>query len=359
MNSYERVMCCLNHQPADRLPLDGRFHPEVLRRLGDHFGTDDREAIEEALGIDFDGIGMRASDEFRARASRTPRGLYIVHPDGSYEDEWGVRVKYDAQHRYYRFVYQPLADDAAISSYRFPDLDAPGRFRHTPVPDDQKERPLVAGISNLFKLIWHIRGLDRFMMDLVGDVDLAEELLDRALEYNLKLVRRLAALGVDILGDVGDVSMQNRMMMSPTTWRTLFKPREAQVVAEARRLGIAHCYFHTDGNPMDILDDLVEIGFDMIDPVQPESVDPAEIKRRYGKRLTLHGCVSAQQTLPFGTVEDVRAEVLERIRTCGYDGGLIIAGSNVVQPDVPLENILAMYDTVKEVGARAYTAAPA
>lgn len=358
MNSYERVVCCLEHEPADRLPLDGTFHPEVWERLEAHFGTKRRDEIRDALGLDFQHAGMGPSEAFKARATATRRGLYVIHPDGSWEDEWGVRILYDRQERYYRFTYQPLAEDDALATYQFPDLDAPGRFRTRTAPGP-KEHPLICGISNLFKLTWHLRGLDRMLMDIVGNVDYAEALLDRALAWNLDLVRRLAAIGVDVLGCVGDISMQTGMMMSPAVWRRLFKPREAQVVAEAKRAGIRYCYFHTDGNPTAILDDLVEIGFDMLDPVQPEAVDPAEIKRRYGKRLTLHGVVSAQQTLPFGSVADVRAEVLQRIRTCGYDGGLIIAGNNVVQPDVPLENVLAMYDTVKEVGARAYTGVPA
>jgi uroporphyrinogen-III decarboxylase len=103
-----------------------------------------------------------------------------------------------------------------------------------------------------------------------------------------------------------------------------------------------------------VLDDLVEIGFDIINPVQPECMDLPELKRRYGAKLTLHGTISAQRTLPFGTPQDVRAEVLERIETCGYNGGLVLAPNNNVQQDVPMENLLALYQTVKEVGPRAY-----
>jgi len=352
MNSYERVMCCLNHEPADRLPVDGSFHPEVWRMLEEHLGTTDRNAIQEALGIDFRQAGMGVAETFKARATHTRHGWRIAHPDGTVEDEWGVRVRFDRQERYYRFVYQPLAV-VPLEDYTFPDLDAPGRFA-PPAAGQRSPYARICGISNLFKGCWHLRGLDQWMMDLLADVDYAEALLDRMLAWNLELVRRLAAQGLDILGLVGDISMQQGMMISPATWRRLFKRREALVVAEAHRLGIRHVYFHSDGNPSAILDDLVEIGITMLDPVQPESVDPAELRRRYGRRLTLHGTISAQHTLPFGTPEEVRAEVWERIRTCGYDGGLVIAPNNVVQPDVPLENLLTMYATVREVGAPAF-----
>jgi uroporphyrinogen decarboxylase len=352
MNSYERVMACLAHEPADRLPVDGSFHNEVWRALEAHFETADHEAILEALGIDLRPVGMGSSDAFRARATHTRHGWRIVHPDGTLEDEWGVHVRYDRQGRYYRFAHQPLAE-TPLEEYTFPDLDAPGRFP-PPAPGPRSPYARVAGISNLFKGCWHLRGLDRWMMDLLVNVDYAEALLDRMLAWSLALVRRLAGQRVDILGLIGDISMQQGMMISPTVWRALFKQREAQLVAEARRLGIPHVYFHSDGNPSAILDDLVEIGIDMVDPVQPECVDPAALRRRYGNRLTLHGTISSQHTLPFGSPGDVRTEVEERIRTCGASGGLIIAPNNVVQPDVPLENLLTMYATVQDVGARAY-----
>ena len=127
MNSYERVMACLAHEPADRLPVDGSFHNEVWRALEAHFETADHEAILEALGIDLRPVGMGSSDAFRARATHTRHGWRIVHPDGTLEDEWGVRVRYDRQERYYRFAHQPLAE-TPLEAYTFPDLDAPGRF---------------------------------------------------------------------------------------------------------------------------------------------------------------------------------------------------------------------------------------
>jgi uroporphyrinogen decarboxylase len=101
---------------------------------------------------------------------------------------------------------------------------------------------------------------------------------------------------------------------------------------------------------MEVMEDLIEIGFDIIDPIQPECMNPYEVKKRFGHRMTLHGTISSQQTLPFGTVEDVRNEVRERIQRCGRNGGLVIAPNNVVQFDVPLENLLAVYETAKEVG---------
>jgi uroporphyrinogen decarboxylase len=144
--------------------------------------------------------------------------------------------------------------------------------------------------------------------------------------------------------------------MKPATWRKHFKWRDAALVEEAKKYGVKYFYFHSDGNLTEFFPDLVEIGFNIIDPIQPECMDPNEIKERFGDRVVLHGTVSSQHTLPFGSVEDVRAEVMDRVSRCGYNNGLVIAPNNIVQFDVPLENILAVYDTVKEIGPEFYRA---
>ena len=109
-----------------------------------------------------------------------------------------------------------------------------------------------------------------------------------------------------------------------------------------------HIFIHSDGNLMEIMDDLIEIGFDIINPIQPECMDPFAVKRRWGDVITMDGCGSIQDVLPFGTVDDVRKHVTDLIEGCAYNGGLILAPSNVVQQDTPLENVLAFYETACE-----------
>jgi uroporphyrinogen decarboxylase len=356
MNSRERVWCCLDHKRADRLPLDGSFHAQVWPRLKAHFGTDDEEMVLRELGIDFRGVSMEPSEAFRQRAVETPQGWRIPHPDGSLEDEWGVRNRYEAGDAYYRYVYHPLADEDALNAFEFPDLDEPGRFnqarRHA--ARWRHEFPIMGGVGNLYRDSWFLRGMQQWMMDLVLNPGFVEALLDKMLAWKLEILRHLADVGIDIFSVSGDIAMQQTLIMHPDTWRRYFKPRDAALIDAARRLGITHFYYHSDGNITPVLDDLVEVGFDIFDPMQPECLDMPDIKRRYGDRITMHGTISAQQTLPFGTPADVRAEVDERLRTLGYNGGLVIGPNNVVQPDVPLDNILAMYQAVKDIGARAY-----
>jgi uroporphyrinogen decarboxylase len=342
--------------PADRLPLDGSFHAEVWPRLKAHFATDDEEAVLRALGIDFRAVGMDVSDEFRQRAVMTPQGWLVRHPDGSLEDEWGVRIKYDDQERYYRYVYHPLADEAMLDRFEFPDLDEPGRFKEAQhdVEMWHDECVVMGGTGTFYRDCWFLRGMQQWMMDLILNPDFVKALTDKMLSWKLELLRRLVEVGIDVFSIGGDIAMQQTLIMHPDVWREHFKTCDAALIEEGRRLGVEHFYFHSDGNIMPVLDDLVEIGFDILDPVQPECLDPVQIKRRYGDRITLHGTISAQQTLPFGTPADVQAEVETRGKTLGHNGGLVIAPNNAVQPDVPLANLLAVYDTVKKIGDRVY-----
>ena len=137
------------------------------------------------------------------------------------------------------------------------------------------------------------------------------------------------------------------MMLSPQIWRSYFKPRLSSLLEEVRKEYNVMFMFHSDGNMEEVFDDIVAIGFDAITPIQPESMDVEKIKQRYGSKVCLHGTISCQKTLPFGTPDDVASEVRQRIECCGTNGGLILAPSNTVQHDVPLENLLALYETAK------------
>ena len=348
MTSRERVLRCLNHQTADRVPLDGLFRPEVWVKLKKHFGTEDENLVSERLGLDFKSVDMTLPREFLKRSGGEE---FIRHDDGSCEDEWGVRHVIGENSPYMRYVYQPLSEENNLDTYIFPSLE--GRFDGLKERVDQLKKNYVvsAKTGTFFKSAWLLRGLTEFLMDIASESPFVVKLLDRILEHKLEVVRQFARAGVDIIALDGDIAMHTRLFMKPHLWRKHFKWRDAMVVEEGRKYGVEHFYFHTDGNLMEALGDLIEIGFDIFDPIQPECMDPYEVKERFGDRMTLHGTISAQRTLPFGTVEDVRNEVRERIERCGKDGGLVIAPSNMVQFDVPLENLLAVYETAKEMGS--------
>jgi len=207
----------------------------------------------------------------------------------------------------------------------------------------------IIEVRNVFKLSWELRGFELYMMDLVLEPLLVETLAERVLEHLIEQSKHLVKCGVDMIMITGDIAMQESMMLSPPMWRKYFKPRLRLWLEEVRRDGDVYFMFHSDGNMEPVIDDLVEIGFDVINPIQPECMDVLEIKRRLGSQVCLHGTISCQKTLPFGTPADVADEVRQRIFCCGQDGGLILSPSNTVQPDVPIQNILALYMTAKNI----------
>jgi len=151
------------------------------------------------------------------------------------------------------------------------------------------------------------------------------------------------------LGD--DIGMQSGMIMSADTWRHWLKPRLAQIIRAAKEVKPdIHIFYHSDGDCRAVIRDLIEIGVTVLNPVQPECMDPAEIKAAFGDQLAFWGTIGTQTTMPFGTPEQVRATVRERIMTVGKGGGLLIAPTHILEPEVPWDNIIAFVEAVNEYG---------
>ena len=148
-----------------------------------------------------------------------------------------------------------------------------------------------------------------------------------------------------------DVANQQRLMFSRDHWRKFMKVRWAEVYAAARAIKPdIEIWYHSDGNIADIIPELIEIGVTILNPVQPECLDPLSVKREYGDRLVIDGAIGTQTTMPFGTAQEVRERVRERAVTLGHDGAYIISPTHVLEPEVPLENIAALFDTAREFG---------
>jgi uroporphyrinogen-III decarboxylase len=191
------------------------------------------------------------------------------------------------------------------------------------------------------------------MMDFVSNPDLAERILDIPFRYHLAAAQKLVELGVDMIWTGDDIGGQHAMIFSPQSWRKFLKPRLAEFVATLKRQNPAiKIAYHSDGCFYPVVPELIDIGVDILNPVQPRSMDPALLKKQYGEQLCFWGSVDEQHTLPFGTPEEVRAEVLSRLRTLGDNGGLILGPTHHVQLDTPLENFRAMTDTIRQTPYR-------
>lgn len=203
----------------------------------------------------------------------------------------------------------------------------------------------------IYEVAWQIRGLEETLTDMVERPELADCLFERLARLRLAQTRAHIAAGCDVLLLGDDVSGQNGMLMSPALWRRYLKPRLARIIAEARAIdpGIP-VFYHSDGDCRAIIEELIEIGVTILNPVQPECMDPADLKRRYGDRLAFWGTIGIQGTLPFGAPADVRREVKLRMDTVGRGGGLLLGPSHMIEPEVPWENLVALYEAIDEYG---------
>jgi uroporphyrinogen decarboxylase len=273
-----------------------------------------------------------------------------------YTDEWGVgwqSTSYTTPFgvgRYTEIAGHPLADEQAIQSYRPPDPSRPELYAEAErVMRDYQGEYWIVGVTvtTIFETAWALRGYERLLTDFALNPEIAETILEIPYRYHLYAAKKLVQMGVDMIWLGDDIGAQNRMLISPAMWRRFLKPRLANFIAEIKGLNPAlKVAYHSDGEISPVIPDLIEIGLDVLNPVQPASMDPAKLKAQYGERLCFWGTIDEQHTLPFGTPEQVRAEVVERIRTVGVDGGLILGPTHHVQLDTPLENFWAMVEGI-------------
>ncbi len=354
MKHRDRVASALHHEAPDRCPMQISFTPEFAARLRARIGQQTGKAHNPHGGGNtyYLEIGL---DEDMLLSSVGWANSYYAGDD--YTDEW-VIVWHSTEYRtpfgvghYTEICGHPLADEAAVVSYKVPDPHRPELYRDTAnlLARFGKEYWIVgATVTTIFEAAWALRGLETLLMDMLADPELADAILDIPFNYHLTAAKRLAEMGVDMIWTGDDVGTQNGMLMSPDMWRRFLKPRMARFISEVKAIkpDIKIAY-HSDGNVQAIIPELIEIGLDVLNPVQPASMNPATLKRQYGDRLCFWGSMDEQHTLPFGSPEDVRREVRLRLETLGAKGGLVIGPTHHVQLDTPLENFDAMVDEIR------------
>jgi len=356
MNHRERVETALNHETPDRCPMQISFTPEFAQRLREEMHTDNPRLHNPHGGGNTYGL-ERSLDEDLLLTSVGWANSYYSSSE-AYTDEWGIgwdlkeySTKY-GKGTYTEITTHPLADDKAVASYRPPDPNRPDLYEDARETIRQfgKEYWIVGvTVCTIFETAWALRGLDQMMIDFVLNPELADEILDIPFKYHLAAAKKMVELGVDMIWTGDDVGTQQSMLISPELWRRFLKPRMAEFISEVKKInhGVQVAY-HSDGMVEPIIPELIEIGLDVLNPVQPACMDPGKIKKKYGEHLSFWGTIDEQYTLPFGTAGEVKNEVKERLASVGEGGGLIIGPTHHVQLDTPMENFKAMVDTIRE-----------
>ncbi len=361
MTPRERILTALRHERPDRTPTKLGARPEVNRALIEYYGVETIGEVQDIIGADgwasvgygiaFPGYEERTTDRLVGDCPYAG-ARYVFHDENTFEDEWGVVRKVGSDRKYVEWITGPLAGVEDPDEYDFPGLDRlidDGTVPERVAKLKAEGKFVMCGVANPFKTAWELRGLQNILADYITAPEFIEKLYDKMVILYGEMWARAAEAGVDMVTMTGDVAMQDRIIMGPERWRQVDKPKLAEMVRRATEKNPdVHVLIHSDGALWDIMDDLIEIGFDVVDPIQPECMDPIEVKKRYGDRITLHGGGSIQHTLPFGTVEDVRRHVIELIEGCGYDGGFVLRASNVIGFDTPIENVVAFFETARD-----------
>jgi uroporphyrinogen decarboxylase len=373
MTHRERVLAALHRQEPDRVPLDlgGTFASTITlkcyQRLKAKLGVEQPTLVmsrRSQVAYPHEEVLLRFDIDTRGIQPRSPSGWQDkVFPDGSYEDEWGVVRSLPPEGGHYYVSGPPLAGDPdpkRIESHPWPDPHDPGLVEG--IAEEAKrlhQETDFAVILNLPVGLVHqsqfLRGYEEWLVDLLLHPGFAEALLDKVLEIQCIIGERMveaAGDNIDLLFYGDDIAFQGGPMISPPLYRSLIKPRHRQLFSRLKAKARVPLLFHSCGSVYSLLDDLIEIGVDCINPVQvsAKDMDTRRLKREFGDRLSFWGAIDTHRVLPFGSPEEVRAEVKRRIEDLGPGGGYILASVHNLQPEVPPENILAMFEAALEFG---------
>jgi len=361
LDSRERTLLSLDHQEPDRVPRDFWSTRETDAKLLRALRLPDREALLDSFDVDLRYIEG-------PRYTGRPLGRL---PDGSQEDVWGVprRRRHagegDRLQSYEEVVEPPLRHaGSAEQILAYPKWPSPDDYDYSVVAA-QARRVREAGRVACFmgdrlnriaqlKPLMYLRGVDQALLDIALSPDLFAELVGRIRSFYAEYLRRIleAAHGlIDLVVTGDDFGSQNGMLCSPAAWRRFLLPGFRSFVAVAAEFGVPVMH-HTCGSVRPVIPDMIDAGLRVLNPIQPgtRDMEPAGLKAEFGARLCFHGSISIQDRLPFGTPEQVRSEVRDRMADLAPGGGFIVCTAHNIQADAPVENVLALVRAYDEFG---------
>lgn len=381
MDSRERVLLSLNHKEPDRVPFDmggtvvTGISAKAYRKLRQHLGLPDIEPtivnifqqiaqvdddVMAKLGVDVKNISPRSSATFKIEVKDA--GDYTYFYD---EFHIGWRMPKDGG-LYYDMFHHPLAGDHItvddVAKFDWPNPIDPARFvglkeAALEVREEEKRAVVVGSMSaGIMEVYAWTRGFKDYFTDFAGNPKLAEKFMDRILEIQIQYWDKMFdTIGgvIDVACTADDFAGQQGMLISPRTYRKLAKPRHKELFDYIHRRSNAKIFFHSCGSVRAVIPDLIEIGCDILNPVQVSAagMDSAELKREFGADVTFWGGgVDTQRVLGVGTPDQVREDVKRRLNDFMPGGGFIFNTVHNIQGNVPIENIMAMWETVQEYG---------
>jgi uroporphyrinogen decarboxylase len=330
----DRVLTALRHRQPDRVPYQISCTAPARRKLEAHYGT---AALDDLIGNHLAKYKARPPDDLG----------WLNDRPGFWRDEWGITWNRTVD-RDIGVVETTLLRERSLAGLTVPDPLSPVRFAALPAwieGNRDRFRYISFGMS-LFERAWSLRGMENLLVDMIEAPEWVDELLDTILAFDLAVVEEMLKYDIDGLLYGDDWGQQRGLIFGPRFWRRFIKPRVARMYGAVKRAGKA-AMIHSCGRVQELFPDLIEVGLDVFNPFQPDVMDPYEMKRRYGDRLSFFGGVSVQHLLPHGTPDEIRSEVRRLMHEVGRDGGFIVAPSHDMPGDIPVENMVAFIETVR------------
>ncbi len=323
----------LRHEPCDAVPYNFSFSPPAARIAREHYGQD----LEASLAL-----------PIRMTSPKSIKPLYA--DPGQYgetiTDEFGVVWSTSSIDR--GSPIGPCLREPDLTRYTFPGPTQPYRFAHIAEwCAAQAGHYRIIWVGDLWERATFMRGMEDLLMDVAENPAFVAALLDNLTEHILATMRILFATGqFEGIAVSDDYGTQRGMLISPQSWRELIKPCLARIYSLATSHGRT-VFHHSCGHIVPIIGDLIDLGLDILHPIQPEAMDIGLLKREFGRRLTLCGGLRTQDLLVSGTPDEVRSEVRRLKREMGAGGGYILEPGITIQADVPKDNLIAMIDEAR------------
>jgi uroporphyrinogen decarboxylase len=352
-NHMELFQKTIHHKPHRDVLYYASFTEDVEQRLRKHLNIEQDVNLGEHL------------DMYRPVevTMKSPRGYtkpeYHMYfddmdiPKGGFINTLGVLEIPGSLYHFTRYV-SPLRNAVCLEDlidFKYPSVD---KFTSDHMQESvehlhSENKVTCCCITHMYEDAWQIRGYEAFLMDMATQPEMCEFILDRICEKNIIKAEAAARAGVDVLVTGDDVANQRALMFSKDMWRKFLKVRWARVYEAARRIKKdIQIWYHSDGNIEEIIPELIEIGVTILNPVQPECLDPVKIKSLYGDRIVIDGTIGTQSTIPFGSPKDIKMLVRDMRTRLGYDGALILSPTHILEPEVPVQNIMAFIEACRE-----------
>ena len=349
MTQLELFHKTMAHEFTGRFLFGCSFIAETLRIFRDRYQLPENVSFRERFGTYEPCVINMNPPETMPQRDFTRYFKDIGIPPGAFINNLGVLEVPGSAFHFTRYI-SPLRKVASVEDCRdFPFADY---YEWTDdgmaelVEEAHRNGNVAEGwAGHQYEDAWQIRGYEEFLMDMIAEPSIPIFILGRIHDQVLKRVIALAKAGVDVIRTGDDVATQRALIMNPELWRRFIKPLQKELCDVAHAINPkVKIWYHSDGDISSILPELVDIGVDILNPLQPECMDINRIKREFGNHLVFDGTIGTQSTMPFGSPDDVRRAVAESKKLYGYDGALMISPTHVLEPDVPPENIMALLE---------------